>query len=100
METKKEYRDYRMYQNSDKKPKRNDVVKNMGENYTVKSVSKCGAKLFIKDHSSSYWLNTGCSFLVEDGLPIKTKEASIPEWLQKRIDFEAANPNVVAKNNW
>ncbi len=100
MNKKREFRDCRMYQNSDKKPKRNDIVKNMGEKYTVKSVSKCGAKLFIKGHSSSYWLNTGCSFLIEDDLSIKTKEASMPEWLQKRIDFETKNPDVVKKNNW
>lgn len=96
----KEYRDFRLYQNSDKKPKRNDVVINMGVEHTVKSVSKCGSKLFIKGFSSSYWLNTGCSFLVQTGLPRKTINASIPEWLEKRIKFETKHPEIVAKNNW
>lgn len=96
----KEYRDYRLYQNSDKKPKRNDIVINMGTEHVVKSVSKCGAKLFIKGFSSSYWLNTGCSFLVQPNLPRQCIGVSMPEWLKKRIDFETKHPEIVAKNNW
>lgn len=94
------YRDHRLYQNSDKKPKRNDIVKNCGAFYTVRSVSKCGGKLFIKEYPRSYWLNTGCSFLIQDGLDVVSIGASMPEWLEKRIDFESNNPEIVEKNNW
>jgi hypothetical protein len=89
----KRYRDSRLYQNSDKKPKRNQVVFNMGCRYVVKSVSKCGYFLKVKGESNKYLLNTGCSFLAEE--PRVNIGYTMPNWLKKRLDFEKAHPEFV-----
>ena len=56
----KEYRDNRLYMNSDKQPKKGDVVINCGQAHEVKGVSKDGHKLFIVgwayDMVLQYWM--------------------------------------------
>lgn len=93
--TKKLYRDARLYQNSDIKPKKNQIVRNCGEEYTVKKVSKCGFRLHVKGYPNSHWLNTGCSFIVDK--PLRHIGYTMPEWLSKRIRFEENNSELIKK---
>ena len=78
-----EYRDSRLYMNSDKQPKKGDVVINCGQAHEVKGVSKDGHKLFIVGWPMTEYCNTGCSNLSTE--KIQQLPPSEPEWFIKKF---------------
>lgn len=53
------------YMNSDKYPVFGDKIKNCGQIYNVRGVSDDGMEVYVVGHNRDYWLNTGCSILIE-----------------------------------
>lgn len=74
----KEYRDTRLYKNSDKKPCKGDKIYNCGYLHEVKGVSKCGRKLYIKGWSMRDYCNVGCSYLASEQWGLVMNELENP----------------------
>ena len=77
------YRDNRLYKNSDKQPKKGDMIIVCGQELNVKGVSKCGNKLFITGWPMTEYCNTGCSNLSSE--KICNLPPSVPDWLVKKF---------------
>lgn len=76
-------RDPRLYRNSDKQPKKGDIIRSGSTQLEVKGVSKCGYKLYIKGMPMTEYCNTGCWYLVPyDTVDLDTE---YPEWFYKKF---------------